>query len=348
VALFGQGTWALNERTHLTLGARYSKETKRFLPDQFIQTDRTGGSLLVLSRCFIRAVPVLPPDPACTADPVLNPNGNRILPYLEASTTSKEFTPSVSIDFKPTPELLTYASFSKGFKSGGFTQRIFPPEPVTPSFQPEFVKSYEVGVKAELLDKRLRWNSALFLTDYSDLQLIVNEGIAPKVRNAGKAKIKGMESEVEFVPTNRLRLSAGIGYTDGYYQSVPASAAPVTTASQLPDTPKWTGNLGIHVDLWTGTAGKLALQSDYSYKGATFKDAINSPTLFQGGYSLLSASLSFDTERTWVVSVGGTNLTDRAYLLSGYQSLDSLGGTTAAYARPRQWYAKVRYNFGAP
>src|SRR5262249_19336330 len=75
-ASFGQLTLQTTEATSLTLGGRFTYETKRFLPDQYIITDNTGGAILELSRCFVTATPVLPPSPTCTADPILNPAGN--------------------------------------------------------------------------------------------------------------------------------------------------------------------------------------------------------------------------------------------------------------------------------
>jgi iron complex outermembrane receptor protein len=346
-AAFGQVTFDATDRVSITLGGRYTDETKRFLPDQYIRDDRTGGSLLVLSRCFISASPVLPPNPACVADPILNPDGNRILPYIESSTKATEFTPSLTVDYKLTDSSMVYASYSKGFKSGGFTQRVFPPEPAVSPFTPEFVKSYEIGLKTELFDQRLRWNSAVFYTDYSDLQIIVNEGIAPKVRNAGKAEIQGFESEFEWAATDVLRLNGSVGYTDAKYNEVPANAAPVTEDSKLPNAPKWTASLGAQADIWTGDLGTLTLRADWSYKDSHYKDAVNSPQLRQDAYSLLSASLALAMHNGWTVSAGGTNLTDEEYLLSGYQDLANASAATGAYARPSEWFLKVRKEFGA-
>jgi iron complex outermembrane recepter protein len=333
--------------TSLTLGGRFTYETKRFLPDQYIIADNTGGAILELSRCFVSAMPVVPPSPACPADPTLNPQGNRLLPYEQVSTTARQFTPSVTFDYKPWEDVLAYVSYSKGFKSGGFTQRVFPPEPATPSFSPEYVKSYELGLKLEGLEKRLRWNSAVFYTDYTDMQLIVNDGLAPVVRNAGRAKIPGFETEVEFAPLKRLHFTGGLGYLDAHYVSVPASAAPITVDSQLPNAPRWTGTAGVTADVLTGTFGKLSMDTLWSYKGTHFLDAANSPQLRQGGYGLLSGGLTLDPANgAWSLSVGGTNLTNKEYLISGYSDLATLGAATGAFARPREWYLRGRVNFG--
>src|SRR5262249_47919872 len=135
-----------------------------------------------------------------------------------------EFTPAATLSYKVSPEVMAYLTASRGFKSGGFTQRIFPPEPVTPSFAPEFVNSYEAGLKTELFDHRVRWNSALFYNDYKDKQIIVAEGFAPKVRNAGSARIWGVENELEAVVSERLRLNASLSYLNSRYTNVAANA----------------------------------------------------------------------------------------------------------------------------
>ncbi|MCG6120725.1 MAG: TonB-dependent receptor, partial [Blastomonas sp.] len=126
-AAFTQLGFAITDRLNLTVGARYTSETKRFAPDQFILSDRTGGTILALSQLFI---------------PVGNPNGNLILPTVQASIKDKEFTPAVSLDYQLVDDVLVYASYSRGFKSGGFTQRVFPPEGVIPDFGPERVTAY--------------------------------------------------------------------------------------------------------------------------------------------------------------------------------------------------------------
>jgi iron complex outermembrane recepter protein len=345
-ATFGQLTLKTTTATSLTVGGRYTDETKRFLPDQYVISDNTGGEILALSRCFVRADPILPPSPDCTADPTLNPAGNRLLPYAQVSTTARQFTPSVTFDYKPSNGVLTYASYSRGFKSGGFTQRVFPPEPFTPSFAPEFVKSYEVGLKMEGLDRRIRWNSAAFYADYTNMQLIVNEGLAPAVRNAGRARIPGFETELEFAPIRRLHITSALGYLDAHYESVPASAAPITVGSQLPDAPRWTGTVVMSADAWTGSFGKLSFDADWSYKAEHYLDASNSPQLRQGGYGLVGAGLKLESASgAWSVSVGGTNLTNKAYLISGYSDLATLGSATGAFSRPREWYLRGHMDF---
>lgn len=343
---FAQLSYAVTSKFSLTLGGRYTHEIKRFLPDQYIISDRTKGSLLLLSRCFISTTPTIPPNPACAADPVLNRDGNRILPNVQVSTTANEFTFAATADYHLTDQVLVYSTYAQGFKSGGFTQRVFPPEPVTPAFDPEYVDSYEVGLKSEMFGRRLRLNGAVFETDYRNLQIIVNEGIAPKVRNAAKARIRGFELESELVPIKSIQLSGAVGYTDARYLEVPASAAPVTVGSKLPNAPKWTVNAGASVDLFDNDNGHLSVRGDWSYKSGHFLDAANSSYLFQPKASTINASVTYRTAgEAWAITAGVTNLTDRRLLLSGYQDLENTSTAIGSYSRPREWFVQARYAF---
>ena len=330
-AAFLQLSYAITDALSVTLGGRYTDETTRFTPDQFIQTDRTGGDLLFLSQLFI---------------PQNNPDGNLILPRQEASVSAKEFTPAVTLDYKISPDLLTYVSYSRGFKSGGFTQRVFPPEPVIPSFDPEFVDSYEIGFKSELLDRRVRLNAAAYYSDYSGLQIIVNEGVAPKVRNAGKARIQGFEAEVEAALTDRVRVSGGVGYTDAKYKEVDANAVGITADNAFGNVPKWTATAGISADLLETSVGALSSRADWTFRSGHFKDAVNTPEIRQSAYSLFNLSATFEgTDGLWAISAGATNLFDKTYLVSGYNDISTIGVITGTYARPREWFlrAEVRY-----
>lgn len=346
-AAYLQFTVDVTDRLSITPGLRYTNETKRFDPSrQIISDDRTGGDLLLLSQCFVSSTPTIPPQPGCVVDPTFNPGGNHILPAFEVSTTAKEWTPAVTIDYQITDEILGYASYSKGFKSGGFTQRIFPPEPAASRFAPEFVESYELGLKAELLDRRLRLNGAVFQSDYTDIQIVVNEGIAPKVRNAGVARIRGFELEAQALLADGIRFEGGVGYLDAYYRNVSPTATPVTVDSRFPNVPKWTASAALNADVIETDLGKLTLRGDWTYKGSHFKDAINTPLLLQKGYSVFGASATFEgIDEHWRLTAGVTNLGDKRYLLGGYSDLTQSSATTGTFSRPREWFLRVGFRY---
>jgi iron complex outermembrane receptor protein len=338
-----QGTYAITDQLHLTLGGRYTFEDKRFTPDQYIKLDRTGGGLLALSQLFIPASE--------------NPNGNRILPLEQRTTMANEMDPAITIDYQLAPEILAYASFSKGFKSGGFTQRVFPPLPEAPSFGPEYVDSYEIGFKTEWFDKKLRFNTAAFFTDYTGIQENTTLGIAPTTQNAGKANINGFEMESEYVATEWLRLNGGLGFTDANYRAIAPGAQPnganpgITIGDKLPYASKWSGTLGASADVWHGDIGVVSVRADGSYRSSYFPDAINSQILRQAGYAVMNASATFETaDEQWSVTAGGTNITSTKYQIVGYSDLGAGGSGTAsaAFARPGEWYLKAKYKFGAP
>ncbi|WP_240530297.1 TonB-dependent receptor [Novosphingobium sp. PC22D] len=323
----------MTDRIDVTLGGRYTEETKHFSPEQYIAADRTG----TLTG---------PGGTSCALIPANNPDCNLILPPDTATTKANEFTGSASIAYRAADGVMVYASYARGFKSGGFTQRIFPPEPVIPSFDPEFVTTYEVGTKLELLRRTLRLNSALFWSDYSDLQIILNDGVAPKVRNAGKARIRGVEVELEAAPARWLRITGGLGYTDAEYRALDERAAGITLGSALPNTPEWTANLGASLSLAEGPLGELRLRGDWSCKSGHYKDAINTHLLKQEGYSLINASIAWASpDERWTVSAGATNLTDKAYLLSGYADPVAVGVVEGAFSRPREWFLRTRLRF---
>ncbi len=332
-AAFGQLTYGLTDRLSLTLGGRYTYEKKGFLPDQIITRDNTGGSLLALSRALI-------PDPA------LNPDGHRILPPIDGTRLFHEFTPAVTLDERFTANVLGYVSYSQGFKSGGFTQRVFPPLAVIPNFGPEHLRSYEAGLKTEFFDHRLRLNGAAYLANYDDMQIVILYGAAPTTRNAGDARIKGFELETEAALASWLHFNAGLGYTDAHYLSVSPLAVGVTPASKLPNAPKWTATMGATADLYHWSAGTISLRGDYSYKSAHYLTADNSPYLYQMGVGLVNLTSIFnDASGHWSFSGGATNLTNRKYLLSGLDQLASVGIAEGTYSRPREWFLSAHYDY---
>jgi iron complex outermembrane receptor protein len=323
-AVFGQATWNITDALSLTGGVRWTEDRKSFLPDQFVVN---AGFLTGLVQ-----------------------NGTLLLPRTTKVIKDQAWTPMASLSYRWNPSLMTYASFSKGFKGGGFTQRVFPPLPAVPSFAPEFVKTYEIGFKADLLDNLVRVNGAAFHNKYTDLQITVNDptlGFAPIIRNAGRAEINGGELELQARPVDELRLDVGIGYTDAKYTQVgiPGFGTAVTPASKLQNAPEWSFSAGISYDFALGNAGTLTPRLDWSYRSKVFNNAENTPEIVQPGFHLLNATVTFsDEDNLWTVRTGIKNLTNKKYIVSGY--VDSFGGITEGnFGRPREWFFSVSRKF---
>jgi iron complex outermembrane receptor protein len=172
-------------------------------------------------------------------------------------------------------------------------------------------------------------------------------GFAPIIQNAARARIKGVELELQARPTDALRIEAGLGYLDAKYTRVDIRAlnAGVTTDTHLQNAPKWTLSAGASYEFDLGDSGKLTPRVDWSYRSRVYNDAVNTPELVQGGYSLVNASIGYtDPTDRWKVNLGVKNLTKEVYLGSGYA--DSFGGIfEGVYGRPREWYLSAGYRF---
>src|SRR5690606_36122178 len=133
-------------------------------------------------------------------------------------------------------------SFSQGYKTGGWTTRLSNPLFEAPTFGEEKAESWEIGVKSTLIERRLQLNAAAFSTKYEGIQLNFQEGVSPTVQNAGDARIKGFEVELQAAPVDMFTVTASAGYLDATYTDVlgPAQVAPsvfqlgVSEGSRLP------------------------------------------------------------------------------------------------------------------
>ena len=316
-AVFAQATYSLTERLDITGGIRWTQDDREFTPVQFIRNDIAGMGML---------------------------NGVPVLPNTTASTDSSDVTPMVNIKYDWTDDISTYATYSEGFKSGGFTQRVFPPLPDIPSFNPESVQTFEVGLKSLLFDGLVQANAAAFTTDYSDLQVNVQRGIAPTTENAAAASIEGFELEVQATPLDGLLMNLGVGYTDAQYDELDASVVGVTIDTRLPGASDWTINAGVQYDANFGDLGMLTARADYAYRSEFFFDALNE--VGEDGYDTLNLALTWSNAAdTWQVSLFGTNVTDEVYALQGTSILDPGGFQQVLLARPAEWGLSVGFNF---
>ena len=174
-AVYGQATWHVTDQLRLTGGLRYTEDDKTFTPFQRILFGAAGPAPGV-------SVPLIPDD---TVDARFD-----------------QATGRLAVEFKQNDEALYYASFTQGFKSGGFNFRYVVPRDEALAFDPETVDSYELGFKWQGAEDRLRLNANVFFMDYQDIQVQVFEvGGGPLTQNAGTADIRGAELELMAVPT---------------------------------------------------------------------------------------------------------------------------------------------------
>lgn len=325
-AAFGEATWNITSRLHLSAGLRFTAEEKRFRTDSF----------------------VVAPAPA----PIV---GLRLVGDNSWQTEKfNELTPRVTLSADVTDSLMTYLTYSKGFKSGGFNGRyatanvngsfVIFPEPV--QFDPEYVKLYEAGVK--FATRRLRINTSLFQSDYTDIQVTFRPNLLLPLNvigNAAEARIRGAESEVTFIPFGNLQLEGGVSYLDAKYTALDSRAQGITLAHHLVETPEWSGNLSASYGFTLQAGSTLTPRVDWSYRSKVYHDGLNSTAAIQPAYDVLNASVIWLThDSRWQVMAGVTNLTDERYLTQAALSPSS-GVALGAYGRPREWFASLKREF---
>ena len=264
---------------------------------------------------------------------------------FDGSREFRKFTPRASLSFMPTPEHNIYASYSQGFKGGGFDPRgvganapdidgdgMRSDEEVAAflSFAPEKVDSYEIGYKGSLADGRLNVAVAGFYADYTDVQIpgsvacTVNglPSFCGVVSNAGKATFKGVEIEASARLGGGLNLSGSLGYIDAQYDEYITNIGNVPTDvaqfREVQNTPEWTASGTASYTAPLGE-GDLYLGATVSYRSKTHQFEIPNPYLDQDGYALVDASVVYTAPgERWSIGLYGKNLTDKEYKTSGY------------------------------
>ena len=320
-ALFTQVTFESADWVSLTAGLRYTEETKRFTPDQVITK----------------------------TSPVFVPVGVPVLPGIEAELKFEELTPMASAMFTLSPDLNVYASYSRGFKSGGFSQRVFPPLPVIPEFGPETVEVFELGFKYTGFDNQLRLNGAVFQSDYEDIQVNVLLGVAPITANAAEATIRGFELELSAAPTENLAIDAGIGYLDAEYTKIGANAAflGLDLDDDLVKTPEVSFNLGVSYVIHLSNGHTLTPRVDWSYRSRVKNIADNNlgTPVTQDSYDLVNLSARLDLQDSLSVTAAILNLSDEFYITSGFFDPGFIGFAEGTLAPPREWRLTVTKDF---
>ena len=316
LAGFAQGTFSVTDKLKLTAGVRYTRDKKSYDPDQFITEDRTGGAL---------------------------PVGTRLVPRGVANNKFNKFTMMANLAYQFTPDFMVYGTFSQGFKSGGYNQRIFPPRAAVLAFGEESINSYEGGFKWTSNNGKIRLNAAGYYSDYSDIQVSVIEGIAPVTQNGGDARIQGLELELNVIPWDGGRLEGGVGLTDAKFTTLAPNIAVLTLNSEFDRTPKWNLNAALSQKL-EASWGSITPRASWTYRSREFQDAENSPEILQPSVHLVDVGLTWrDTSEAYSLSFNVANLFDET-IINGFN--DQASQIFTVYPnRGREWSLTVRSEF---
>jgi iron complex outermembrane receptor protein len=266
--------------------------------------------------------------------------------YPSSQTFSKT-TWRLAFDHHFTSDVMAYLSANRGFKSGGYNMITVAG---TDSFLPETLDAYELGIKSEMLDHRVRVNAAAFWYNYSNIQIEVPVTGGTTTVNGPKARIKGLEGQIDAKPIEPLTLSAGVTLLDGKYTNYPAalaigsegqSSVVDATGHYIVGAPKATGNISAAYLIRLPT-GKLEPNLSIRYDDGYFFYADN--RLSQPSYTVVNATLTwYSLDDRWSLQAWGKNLNNALY----YEGRSEQGGLGDAQrqAPPRTYGVSFRVKF---
>ena len=326
-AIFGQLGYRFSEQFRIVGGVRYSRDKK---------SGTVTGLALETGDKFTPNDPV----PASPLSPSFPEGGGYTTDY---SNHWSQVTPQITAEFTPNPDIMLYATYSTGYKGGGFEDDPANALAAQSSYDPETVNSYEVGAKFDLFDRRARLNVAAFSMRYKNLQVTQTSQIClcNITDNAADAKILGIEAEAQIVVFPGFNLTGALTVLDTKYLEFTDSVGNVNDGKFLQRTPDYQFNIGANyiTDLGSWEDG-FAANVSYSQQGkmSWSPDALaNEP-----GYGTLGGRLTISPTRDLSFSIWGRNLTNKFYRSN---VIAFFGDEVSRLGAPRTYGAEVALKF---
>lgn len=316
VAVFGEVGYAFTPATHLTAGLRYTRDE--------IDLD-------------------------ARRDTIMAPVGVVSSVVRKDSATDEELTWRLALRHDLTDNINIYASYNRGFKSGLFTVMASPWQRV----EPQTIDAFEIGMKSEWLDNRLRLNAAAFHYEIDDYQVRAVTGVGNStLLNAAEVEVDGLEIEFEAVPLDGLSVFGSATWLDSEFAKFPNAPTYLPSpagggleqtvdakGNDTPLAPSFAGSFGASYSLPVDT-GELRVTGVYSYSGSYYFESDN--RLKQPSYGIFNASLAWNPAPHWGIELWGRNLTDKRHYV---QKTGQLTGDWAARAAPRTYGVNVSYTY---
>jgi len=365
---FWDGTLDLGDKWQLTAGVRYSNDDKSFIrgvdgggqcnqytEPQDVRTGANGECIDVRSQYISRAgIEPRQWDGRSVPLPIEN-----FGVYVNTSNSWSETTWRTVLDFKPIEDQMIYLSYATGFLSGGFSETCATVSRC--SYDPETNDNLELGYKADLLDKTLRLNAAVYQTKYKDLQRAVianyisSDGTAQQETvtvNTGSTKATGVDVDTEWVPGKNWRVNASVNWLDHKYESgvlpnlrIGAGGDVPLEQFDVPFSPEWKALLSVDYDFKLANGYGVTLSGAANYQSEAETDVFNGPNTQMESRTLFDASVTYhDPNDRWWIRLWGANLSDETYRIAALPVAGLWNFTN--YGPPRQYGITIHTKFG--
>jgi iron complex outermembrane receptor protein len=270
------------------------------------------------------------------------------LPPVNQELESNPIAPKLGFQYRFSPAVNAYLSATRGFKSGGVNSLSLTNE----VYGPESLWAYELGLKADWLDRRLRTNLATFYYDYRNMQVNTYTGLGTRVENAGFATIEGAELEVQTALARQFHLDGQVSYLDAAFDKYvtinpdnPGAGLHDLKGNRLPRSPKWSYSVAAQYDFDVSAQLVLSMRGEYQWRDSVFYSQFESPLVGQKSFSLMNASVSLKSrDGRYSVSAWARNLGDTHWYAFVGES-PGVTGVQAIPAAPRTYGLTLSYDF---
>jgi iron complex outermembrane recepter protein len=369
-SLFTNNSYKVTDALELTVGLRYTWEDKD-LKTFWSNTDGGIGCATALARAaaiggpvpangaLIRAGGLLAAGPYAVLCAASNSPAFGQVRNNDQSLSEEKLTGTAKVAYRFSPEVMTYASFARGYKAGGFnldriatttqTVRGQPTQPVLDtSFAPETVDSYEIGMKNTLFNRKVLLNVTGFYQRYEDFQLNAFNGLVFSVASVPKVISKGVDLDfIWFTPVEGLTLNGGVTYAETYYpESNPIFLGGNLPGARLSLAPLWSGALGVTYErnLSEDLIGRFAVNAKSVSSFNTGSDL--DPVKNQPGFTLVNARVGLaSADKRWAVEAFAQNIFDDVYYQVGFNAVLQSGSYDAFLGQPRTYGVALRFTY---
>ncbi|BFM15383.1 TonB-dependent receptor [Maricurvus nonylphenolicus] len=361
MALYSHFTYDINENLGLTVGLRYTEDESTRDQIRYCRINGIDPGFGPLAGqptegCWL-------PGNTTGLDSPINPatfqwthsNGLTNASGEELTETEREFTGTISLDYQLTEDVMTYVSYSRGFRAGQFNNGLVYTADTPAYADPEFVDAYELGFKGEFFDSRMRLNGSLFYYDYADQQFVNQVGVSANLENAGGVDIYGLELELLAMPTENLTIQAGLGLLDSEYNELDlysgAAQASVDLKGNEPvSSPDVNFNIALDYEfaVTDGIYGKFHIDGNYldDQWFSAFNDKEGFEEIKQDAYWLWNARTTFtDESERYALSLWVQNIADKEYDVYGINLQGGFGFNYFMEGRPRSYGVDLTYRF---